>query len=138
MKKIVIDSISAFYKNDKDDGFGLTFTKDMMDLSVLHDSIRGQAQIYAKLITQKQYGKQELNQLLLNQLTTEIIPTLWKNMYGTDSNPPIGTNSTVDIGNMPRDAKEAMVLFFTSVSWLAQQHVIPDDNFSGMMYSYTE
>jgi hypothetical protein len=137
MNKSQINSITALYKNNQDDGFGFTFTDEIMDLNVLLESIRGQADIYDNLIATKQWTKKEINDELMRQLTKDIIPLLWKEMYSTTSNPPAGSYVTVDINVLSNDAKRSLANFFISVSWLTQQQVILDDNFNGMMYSYT-
>jgi hypothetical protein len=107
---MTITQISAFWRNDKPDGIGVSFTPDTVDLEALADSIEGYitdmpATMAADPITTPQF--------LLSQLA--------------------------EIGKIDRSTRgvEATMVAVLNIAYLERIGIIKPDNFNGMMYLHT-
>lgn len=125
--------MGAFYRDDQDVGFSVTFTKDMgIDIDLLSSKI--DASSYDKFIGKPgcPATKEAMRDDLFEQLDTELVPFLCQKLYGQPTQPAVGVKKMVDI----KPVLKEILIFVANVQWLEVNGYLKSDTYNGMLYAY--
>ena len=129
-------SIGAYYRDDKDDGFGLTFSiadAGQHVVTVFHDMVQDAFDGAERERQELGQSVERFGKDLLAQTTEDIIPWINTHLHGTPTQPLPG-GFEMDLSD--EELLKMVSVFFMNINWLSHYKLITDDNHNGMTFSY--
>ena len=121
-----LQMISCFYKNDGNDGIGLS-NFDPKGAQLILDACINMHKNAMGMIQRGELTIEQYKADMLEQLTTELIPYLKPNRVFRD-----------DAENPSEDKVRARILTYCNIYALEQLGVIQSDEYNGMNYAYAK
>jgi len=121
-----LQMISCFYKNEGNDGIGLS-NFDPKGAQLILDACVKMHKFATNMIQRGEITIEQYKAELLEQLTTELIPYLKPNRVFRD-----------DAENPSEDKIRARILTYCNIYALEQLGVIQSDEYNGMNYAYAK
>jgi hypothetical protein len=123
-----LESFGAFYNATSDNGFSVTFDRDMLPIDDLSKEIKQGADNYLKAVTDK-FTLADMIADVIKQTEEELIPYINTKLYGTPTQPTEGRRM-VDI----KPALGEILMFAMNVQFLQDRGAIKCDDDNGMLF----